>query len=94
MELGHIPIDQAEMRQVFTRARREPITVVDTDGDAVVVLSSEEFDKLCTTAELMDSPEIVARYLTYKEKAARGELELVSGEEADRLLRERRRTGT
>ncbi len=83
-----IPIGQARPRltEILETAQREPVTITKDGVPAAVVLSPEDYDSLVATIELLRNPEAQERLRELEEQIARGTLELVPGEEAERRL--------
>ena len=83
-----VPIGQARPRltEILEIAQREPVTITKDGVPAAVVLSPEDYESLVATIELLRNPEARERLREIEEQSARGLLEFVSGEEAERRL--------
>ncbi len=83
-----VPIGQARPRltEILETAQREPVTITKDGVPAAVVLSPEDYESLVATIELLRNPEARERLREIEEHSARGILEFVAGEEAERRL--------
>ena len=83
-----VPIGQARPRltEILEAAQREPVTITKDGVPAAVVISPEDYESLTATIELLRNPEARERLRELEDKSARGELDSVSQEEAERQL--------
>jgi antitoxin YefM len=88
MKSRTVPIAQARPRltEILETVQREPVTITKDGVPAAVVLSPVDYESLVATIELLRNPEARERLRELDEQRAKGTLEFVTGEEAERKL--------
>jgi antitoxin YefM len=83
-----VPIGQARPRltEILETARREPVTITKDGVPAAVIVSPDDYESLIATVELLRNPEARERLREIEDQSARGVLEFVTAEEAERRL--------
>ncbi len=81
-----IPVAQARPRltEILEAAQRQPVTITKDGVPAAVVVSPKDYESLVATIELLRNPEARERSREYEDQSARGMLEFVTAEEAER----------
>ena len=88
MSGSSVPIGQArnKLSEIVEAARRAPVTITRRGVPAAVVMSPADFESLTASIELLSSAQARERLLEIEDQGARGVLEFVSNEEAQRQL--------
>ena len=84
-----IPIAQARPRltEILDLVQREPVTITKDGEPVAVIVDPLWYDSLMATLEILTNPELKRQLDDYDRREAAGQLEWVSHEEVERLIR-------
>ncbi|MBV8527126.1 MAG: type II toxin-antitoxin system Phd/YefM family antitoxin [Candidatus Dormibacteraeota bacterium] len=84
-----IPITQARPRltEILDIVRREPVTITKDGAPVAVVVDPDDYASLMATLEILVNSDLRRQLADYEERKARGELEWVTQEDVEQLIR-------